>query len=145
MMKNAIHCVVNSLFWCKINKKKAETLLSYCILGFVAFNSVLLQIKWRCSLFFCLISIQSSWLESAVCLVSHIFMCGMMNDSERCVNSFQGSLQLPLHSSRIWKTKSLGCKYARFERFKQDAGCQLVTWNDKDCAARNNEKSSHLI
>lgn len=34
---------------------------------------------------------------------------------------------MPLHSSRIWKIKSLGCKYARFERFKQDAGYQLVT------------------
>lgn len=76
MMKNAIHCVVNSLFWCKINKKKAETLLSYCILGFVAFNSVLLQIKWRCSLFFawfqcCLHGLKAlfAWFPKFLCAV----------------------------------------------------------------------------
>lgn len=45
MMKDPIHYMIDNILACKSNKKKAETFLSYCILGFVAFNSVLLQIK----------------------------------------------------------------------------------------------------
>ena len=71
---------------------------------------------------------QSSWLESAVCMFFPIFMCGMMNDSERCVNSFQGYLQLPLHSLRIWKSFFSRPEYALFFDSLQCVDGQYVMW-----------------
>ena len=50
----------------------------------------------------------------------------MMNDSERCVNAFQGCLQLSLSDLQIQIESLLRSKYALFFCKLQSIDCQVI-------------------